>query len=240
MKVSGKGRGLLAVAAVSATTLLAVAAGGGATAATTANPDSKGPGEATNPISSKERKGNYDARTPNARSTYARAAKVVGKETAASEKFRDSLGAQGVVSVDANTGTPDQVTKLDGFLTGKSAKKATGIALAYVKAHPEVFKLSESDLGTLKLRKDYVDDLGTHHISWVQEVDGIEVFGNGLKANVTKTGQLISLQGAPIAGLVSQAQARSAAPAVSADAARTAAAEDISGKLASAKATSPV
>lgn len=237
MKVSGKGRGLLAVAAVSATTLLAVAAGGGATAATTANPDSKGPGEATNPISSKERKGNYDARTPNARSTYARAAKVVGKETAASKKFRDSLGTQGVVSVDANTGTPDQVTKLDGFLTGKSAKKATDLALAYVKAHPEVFKLSESDLGTLKLRKDYVDDLGTHHISWVQEVDGIEVFGNGLKANVTKAGQLISLQGAPIAGLVSQAQARSAAPAVSADAARTAAAEDISGKLVSAKAT---
>lgn len=237
MKVSGKGRGLLAISAVSATTLLAVSAGGGATAATSATPDAKAPAEATNPISAKERKGNFDARTPNARSTYARAAKVVGKETAASEKFRSSLGGQGVVALDANTGTPEQVTKLDGFLTGKSGKKATEIALAYVKAHPEVFKLSESDLGTLKLRKDYVDDLGSHHISWVQEVDGIEVFGNGLKANVTKTGQLISLQGAPISGLVSQAQARSAAPAVTADAARTAAAEDIDGKLAAGGAT---
>ncbi len=237
MKVSGKGRGLLAITAVSATTLLAVTAGGGASAATTANPDPKAKSEAGRSIGDKERKGNYDARTPNARSTYDRAAKVVGKETAASEKFRNSLGSQGVVSVDANTGTPEQVTKLDGFLTGKSTKKATEIALAYVKAHPEVFKLSESDLGTLKLRKDYVDDLGTHHISWVQQVDGIEVFGNGLKANVTKTGQIISLQGAPIAGLVSQAEARSAAPAVSPDAARTAAAEDIDGKLAAGGAT---
>ncbi|WP_328330805.1 M36 family metallopeptidase [Kribbella sp. NBC_00382] len=224
---------------MSATTVLAVLAGGGAVAATSATPDPKAPAEASKSISGKERKGNYDARTPNARANYARAAKVVGKETAASEKFRTSLGSQGVVAVDENTGTPAQVTKLNGFLTAKSTKKATAIALAYVKAHPEVFKLSTSDLGTLKLRKDYVDDLGTHHISWVQEVDGIEVFGNGLIANVTKAGQLISLQGAPISGLVSQAQARdkAATSVISADAARSAAGEDVDAKLAKAKAT---
>jgi len=229
VKVSGKGRGLLAVSAVSATAMLAVAAGGGASASTSADPAPKAAGEAGgSSIAAKERKGNYDARTPSARATYARAAKVVAK-SAGAEKFRDSLGSQGVVDLDANTGTPAQVTKLNGFLTGPSAKKATQIALDYVEANPGVFKLSESDLGTLKLRKDYVDDLGTHHISWVQVVDGIEVFGNGLKANVTKKGQLISLQGAPVAGLVSQAKARSAKAALSAAGARSAAAEDIGG-----------
>ncbi|WP_238334682.1 M36 family metallopeptidase [Kribbella amoyensis] len=222
---------------MSATALLAVAAGGGASAATTATPD-QAPGETgAKSIAKKERKGNYDARTPDARATYARAAKVVGKETASSAKFRDSLGTQGIVDVDANTGTPAQVTKLNGFLTAASSKKASQIALDYVKAHPEVFKLSAADLGTLKLRRDYVDDLGTHHISWVQEVDGIEVFGNGLKANVTKDGKLISLQGAPIAGLTAQARSRSAAPSVSADGARSAAAEDIGGKAKAAKAS---
>lgn len=236
MRISGKGRGLLAITAVGVTTVMAVTAGGGAVAATNADPGPTTAPEATSPIASKERKGNYDARTPSKRSTYARAAKAVGKETAASEKFRASLGSQGVVAVDPNTGTPEQVTKLNGFLTGKSSKKATEIALAYVKAHPEVFKLSESDLGTLKLRKDYVDDLGTHHISWVQVVDGIEVFSNGLKANVTKAGQLISLQGSPIAGLVSQAQ-RTRGAAITADAARAAAAKDIDATLGAAKAT---
>ena len=171
----------------------------------------------------KEQKGFYDARTPNAKTTYARAAKVAGKESAASEKFRNSLGTQGVVELDPNTGTPAQVTKLNGFLTGKSAKKATDVALGYVKAHPEVFKLTDADLATLRLRKDYVDDLGTHHISWSQVVDGIEVFGNGLKANVTKSGQLISLMGSPVSGLTPGRQARSAAaaPKVTAHAART-------------------
>jgi extracellular elastinolytic metalloproteinase len=235
---SRRRRGLLAVTAVSAATVLAVTAAGGATAAQTAGPGEDKAAQAEK-TGSKERKGNFDARTPSARTTYARAAKVESKETAASEKFRNSLGTQGVVEVDPNTGTPAQVTKLDGFLTGKSTKKAQDIALAYVKAHPEVFKLSESDLATLKLRKDYVDNLGTHHIFWAQVVDGIEVFGNGLKANVTKNGQLISIMGAPVAGLTSQAEARSAAPKVSADKARTTAAEDIGGtaKSATAKTT---
>lgn len=239
MKVPGKGRGLLSVTAVTATTVLAMTASSGAVAATSAGtPDPKAPAQAGKSVN-KERKGNYDARTPNARATYARAANVAGKETAASEKFRNSLGGQGLVSLDENTGTPSQVTKLNGFLTNPSTKSAKNIALGYVKAHPEIFKLSAADLGTLKLRTDYVDVLGTHHISWVQQVDGIEVFGNGLKANVTKKGQLISLQGAPIAGLVpqAQAQARSAAPSVTADQARSTAVEDVGGKLSSSKST---
>jgi hypothetical protein len=214
-------------------------AGGAATAAQTAGPgEGKAAKTAGKGLADKERKGNYDARTPNAKTTYERAAKVEGKETAAAKKFRESLGTQGVVTVDPNTGTPAQVTKLNGFLTGKSGKKAADVALGYVKAHPEVFHLAAADLGTLKLRQDYVDDLGTHHISWTQVVDGVEVFGNGLKANVTKNGELISLMGAPVAGLTSQAQARSAdaAPKVSASAARSTAIEDIGGTAKSATA----
>ncbi|MEV6265514.1 M36 family metallopeptidase [Kribbella sp. NPDC051936] len=211
----------------------------GADAAQTAGAEGKKPAQTEKQDAGKERKGNYDARTPNARTTYARSAKVEGKETAAAKKFRDSLGTQGVVEVDPNTGTPAQVTKLNGFLTGKSAKKATDVALGYVKAHPEVFKLSDADLGTLKLRKDYVDDLGTHHIFWTQVVDGVEVFGNGLKANVTKTGQLISVMGSPVSGLTTAAQSRSAAgtPKVSAEGARSAAVKDVGGSAKSATAS---
>ncbi|MFI5734064.1 M36 family metallopeptidase [Kribbella sp. NPDC051587] len=237
MTYSRRRRGLLAVTAVSAATVLAVTAAGGATAAPSAGPG-EGKAASAEKNLSKERKGNYDARTPNAKTTYNRAAKVAGKESAASEKFRNSLGTQGVVELDPNTGTPAQVTKLNGFLTGRSAKKATDVALGYVKAHADVFKLTTADLATLKLRKDYVDDLGTHHIFWSQVVDGTEVFGNGLKANVTKHGELISIMGSPVSGLTSQAAARSAAPAVSADQARTTAAKDIDGTAKSASSKS--
>lgn len=239
MTTSRRGRGLLAVSAVSAAALVLAMTAGGADAAQKTGGEGKKPAQADKQSTGKERKGNFDARTPNAKTTYARAAKVEGKETAAAKKFRDSLGTQGVVQVDPNTGTPAQVTKLNGFLTGKSGKKAADVALGYVKAHPEVFKLSAADLGTLKLRKDYVDDLGTHHIFWAQVVDGVEVFSNGLKANVTKHGELISVMGSPVAGLASAAQTRSAAaaPKVSAAGARSAAIEDVGGTAKSATAS---
>ncbi|MFD7152953.1 M36 family metallopeptidase [Kribbella sp. NPDC059898] len=238
MTTSRRGRGLLAVSAVSAAAIALAMTAGGADAAQNSGAEGKKPAQAEKQAAGKERKGNFDARTPNAKTTYARAAKVEGKETAAAKKFSESLGAQGVVSVDPNTGTPAQVTKLNGFLTGKSGKKATDIALGYVKAHPEVFKLSDADLGTLQLRKDYVDDLGTHHIFWTQVVDGVEVFGNGLKANVTKNGQLISVMGSPVSGLTAAAQSRSAAaaPTVTAAGARSAAIQDVGGTAKSATA----
>lgn len=232
-----RGRGLLAVSAVSATTVLAMTVSTGALAAKpTASPDPAAPVQSE--TGAKERKGNYDARTPNLRSTYARAAKVLAKETTGTEKFRDSLGSQGVVSLDPNTGTPEQVSKLNGFLTAASTKKPADVVLGYVKSHPDIFKLSASDLGTLKLRKSYVDNLGTTHLSWLQVVDGIEVFGNGLQAHVTKKGQIISIQGSPVAGVIGQAQgAAKRAVTLTASEARITAAKDLDTMPKSAEAT---
>lgn len=121
MRTTRKGRGLLAIGAVT-TTVLAMTMGSGANAAGSlpkADPDA--PTVQAEP-SQRETKGFYDARTPSARATYAQAAKTMAKEGAAAEKFRDSLGPQGIVSVDPATGTPKQVAKLNGFLTGPSSK----------------------------------------------------------------------------------------------------------------------
>ena len=45
-----------------------------------------------------------------------------------------------------------------------------------------------SDL--LAFRDDYVDILGTHHLSWVQVVGNEPIFGAGLKAAVKADGSL--------------------------------------------------
>ena len=54
------------------------------------------------------------------------------------------------------------------------------------RALPLELGLQPGDLDTFVLRKDYKDVAGIHHLSWVQVVQGVPVFGNGLKANVTK------------------------------------------------------
>lgn len=120
-----------------------------------------------------------------------------------------SLGRQAVVDMDPLTSTPRQVSRLDGLLTGPSRAAARDVALTYVRAHSGVFRLSGSDVAGLKLSRDYVDIAGVHHVSFTQNVAGVPLFGNGLKANVTKDGRLISVSGSPQPSLKAPAQAGS-------------------------------
>ncbi len=109
-----------------------------------------------------------------------------------------SLGSQGVVIADEQTGTLRMVGRLDGFLSGASVRPATQVAMDYVRSHLRAFGLNRADLRTFQLRQDYVDIIGTHHISWTQRAGGVTAFRNGLKANVTSDGRLINLTGSPV------------------------------------------
>ncbi len=107
------------------------------------------------------------------------------------KRLRGSLGDQALIDIDGTTGTPRLVTRLDGFLTGKSKQGAAALTLAYVDAHHDALGLTAKDLKTFHLRRDYVDVGGTHHLSWTQKIGGVEVFGNGLTSAVTRSGQLV-------------------------------------------------
>jgi len=182
-----------------------------------------------------ERKLSYDARVTTAQTSLLRGARQSAAQRAAVERLQHSLGMQGVVSIDPLTATPRQVARLDGFLTGPSGKSAARVALDYVRGHGDVFRLGTAALNALKLRRDYVDVLGTHHLSWETMVKGVPVFGNGLKANVTRNGRLISVLGSPLASVPRLATT----PRLSAAKVRNLAAHDVGGRAArvSAKTT---
>jgi extracellular elastinolytic metalloproteinase len=112
-----------------------------------------------------------------------------------------SLGSQGVVIADPRTGTLRMVGRLDGFLTNRSVRPAAQVAMNYVGSHLRAFGLNRADMRTFHLRQDYVDIVGTHHISWTQRAGGVTAFRNGLKANVTSDGRLINVTGSPVHGL---------------------------------------
>ncbi|SDZ02644.1 F5/8 type C domain-containing protein [Amycolatopsis xylanica] len=114
---------------------------------------------------------------------------------------RAELGQQARIDIDALTGTPRVLARTDGFLTGPSREAPRDIVLRYLTEHEGLVGLSASDRTKLNLRKDYVDVEGIHHLSFTQVVDGIPLFGNGLKAHVAKDGRLIQLDGSPVRGL---------------------------------------
>jgi hypothetical protein len=156
----------------------------------------------------------------------------------AQRKLQQKLGQQAVVDLDPVTGTPAMVGRLDRFLTPASSASAQTVTKRYLSANASTLGVSAADVKTLTLQRDYVDVAGIHHLSWTQSVRGIPVFGNGLKANVTKRGQLISLQGSPVADLERKAAGVDLGAALSAAKARTMAAEDVGGRVSDARRTS--
>ncbi|MET3425357.1 hypothetical protein BJ973_004569 [Actinoplanes tereljensis] len=140
---------------------------------------------------------NYDARhdPATAGALSSRATLLAAKPSAAVSGMRAALGQQGIVDIDALTGTPRQVARLDGFLTGPSKKPAERIARDYLKAHADLFGV---DPATLKLGRDYKDIEGTHHLSFLQQVGDVPLFGNGIRADVARDGSLVQVTGSPV------------------------------------------
>ena len=148
-------------------------------------------------------KQDYDARqgsSATSKGAISRRAATASSRTA-TQQLRSSLGDQAIVEMDGTTGTVRVVARLNGFLTAGSRKPKARVVMDYVSSHLAALGLTRNDLATFNLRRDYVDIIGTHHLSWTQSVDDEPVFGNGLQANVNKHGRILSLGGSPISGL---------------------------------------
>jgi len=144
--------------------------------------------------------------------------------------FKLSLGREGIVDIDPLTNTARFVGKTDGFLTKPSNKAPADIALDFLRKNAKVFGIDKADVDGLTLTKDYVSIDGTHHLFFDQAAGGVPVFSNGIRANVTKNGELINFSGSPVASLGGTV----GKPVISATDAVVAAKEDVSQAIAPA------
>ena len=85
------------------------------------------------------------------------------------------------------------------------------MALDYLRRHREELGVTTEQLRSLDPATDYVDIVGTHHLSWTQSVHGIRVFHAGLRAAVSNDGRLVTVTG-PLASGISGARATSSTP----------------------------
>ena len=115
--------------------------------------------------------------------------------------LKQSLGVEGIVSVDPLTATTRMVGRTDGFLTGPSSATAASVAMGYATRNAAALGLTPAALHSLQLVRTYVSIDGTQHLFYQQQINGVPVFGNGLKANVAKDGRLINVLGSPLADL---------------------------------------
>lgn len=180
----------------------------------------------------RERPGHFDLRRASVGGEDTLAPEVARQLAAATRGLRRSTGrAEIQVDIDPATGTPAHLTATDGYLTPPSDRVPELIVRTYLRDNAEALGLSPADLRTFRLRQSDTDASGVTHVTYEQVSRGIPVFGNGLKAHLTRQGELISLQGSPIGDLDALTADIRTRPDMTAAAARTAAAEDVGGSV---------
>src|SRR5262249_11820712 len=116
---------------------------------------------------------------------------------AAAADGRRWLGGEGVVQLDAVTGAPRTIERLDGFLSAPSGAPAAAIARGYLAGHVALFGASAADVSGLVQTRDYVDIGGTHHLSFAQEPDAIPRVHGRDRVRVADRGQALERPCAP-------------------------------------------
>ena len=121
---------------------------------------------------------------------------AVAQPNAAQQALERRLGPQAVVDVDAATGTPRVLARLDGTLTGATSGAPEDVALSYVRRNLDVLGLTEADLATLEPAETSARD-GVTEVRWRQAVDGIPAADSELRVNVTDDGRVLNVLGSP-------------------------------------------
>jgi hypothetical protein len=149
------------------------------------------------PATADEAKPYFDSREP-AR-TSGRAAALGSKVRTAQTDLRRSLGGEAVVDVDALTGTPRVIQRLDGTITGPAGGDPAAIARGWVRANRAAMGLSEGDVDGLELveRTTTPGDRLTH-LRFQQRYRGVPAFDNGLRISLDSSGRILSVSGSPL------------------------------------------
>ena len=108
-----------------------------------------------------------------------------------------SLGPQGIAELDAKSGRPRIVARLDGYLTGRREAAPERIVRDYLTAHADLYGNTES----LRLVRSYTARDRVRKLMFEQQAGGVPVLGGGVVASVTTDGRLINVIGAPRPGV---------------------------------------
>ena len=98
------------------------------------------------------------------------------------------------VQFDELTGGPKNIVATGRFLSAGGGGDAEAVVRGFIAANAEIFGHSGEVLGAARVtRKDVTAHNGMTTLVWQQELDGIPLFQTILRANVTKTGELITI-----------------------------------------------
>jgi hypothetical protein len=144
----------------------------------------------------------FDSRASD-RSRAARAGATVAaarpseRTRAARRDLKRSLGRGGVLTIDPLSGTPRQLLRTDGALSGPRGGARADIARDFVRANRSALGLDAADLDGLDLDRRATTPDGLTVVHFRQLHRGIPAFDNDLRVAIDRAGRVLSVAGAP-------------------------------------------
>jgi hypothetical protein len=91
--------------------------------------------------------------------------------------------------------TPNFVRSTEALMTApRRDVDAIAVVADFLADHTGMFRLDPGELAANRVVRDFVSDHnGVRHITVQQQVDGVDIFGCELRANVTKNNQLVNI-----------------------------------------------
>lgn len=125
-----------------------------------------------------------------------------GRTQAAAERaLLRSAGRGARITYDPIFGTPRELLRYGGYLTGptRAGGGAVAVARAWINAHRAAFGLTASDVRALAVSRDYTNPASMAHvITFTQVFGGLSaIFGGRLNVAVTRDGRILSYTGDP-------------------------------------------
>jgi extracellular elastinolytic metalloproteinase len=142
--------------------------------------------------------------------------------SAAALRLREQLGSQTIVDVDPKTGTPRQIMRLDGFLTGPHHRPPREVAEEWIDENTDLLGLTDRDEDRLQVTAETTSPAGVSEVTFAQRFEGLQAFNASVRVSVDADGRVLSVTGSPTRKL----HPNTTSPKLTADEARADAVQD--------------
>ncbi len=94
-------------------------------------------------------------------------------------------------------GTPHYIGSTSALLTAPRGFTPRGAVHEFVQRYSDLFEIAPVELGEARMEREFVTaHNGVTHFTFQQQIDGLDIWGAQLKANVTAEGELINISSA--------------------------------------------
>ncbi len=127
------------------------------------------------------------------------AARANGQRAAAIAALQTAIPGL-AVDEDLTLGTPKFIRSTQAFLTApltaRANADAAGVAVVrdFIAAHPAILEVSPREIDRARVLRDYrTDHNGARHLTFQQQIRSVDLFGCEVRANLSRTGELINI-----------------------------------------------